>query len=83
MAADRRTVEAGVLTIDRLATEAPATPATSISIRWCSPTGLWPHPTTRYRDARSAINTPNRSTGRLEPKSPSEVDVEEVIHDEH
>ncbi|MEN4475877.1 catalase family peroxidase [Mycolicibacterium cosmeticum] len=80
--ADRRTVEAGVLTIDRLATEAPGNARDINFDPLVLPDGLAASDDPLPR-ARSAVYAQSFNRRAREPKSPSEVDVEEVIHDEH
>lgn len=80
--ADRPTVEAGVLTIDRLATEAPGNARDINFDPLVLPDGLAASDDPLPR-ARSAVYAQSFNRRAREPKSPSEVNVEQVVRGEH
>ncbi len=71
-----------MLTIDRLATEAPGNARDINFDPLVLPDGLAASDDPLPR-ARSAVYAQSFNRRAREPKSPSEVDVEKVIHDEH
>lgn len=80
--ADRRTIDAGVLTIDHLLTEAPGNARDINFDPTVLPDGLAVSDDPLPR-ARSAVYAQSFNRRAREPKSPSEINVEQVIHDEH
>lgn len=80
--ADRRTIEAGVLTIDHLVTEAPGNARDINFDPTVLPDGLAVGDDPLPR-ARSAVYAQSFNRRAREPKSPSEINVEQVVHDEH
>lgn len=80
--AERRTIEAGVITIDGLSTEAPGNARDVNFDPLVLPDGLAASDDPLPR-ARSAVYAQSFNRRAREPKSPSEINVEQVIHDEH